>query len=387
MRTSRLSFCLQASAAAAALLSPRADSLSDKECDVFLTNGSNSGYYTDHAFWDFRSLSDYASVPDVVTDYSKVSQASVASKYFSSDTWTSTWEIQGWNNTKDGGEKLNGDATLKMVNSPSNVYIQENDDKTADSDTYLTMRTKRLPGFQSAAEFESTEQYQFLSVRMLARAIGSPGAIAALFTYRDPSGELAKVQEADIEILTRDPRNKISYTNQPSYTDDGDELPEATKNASLPAGALWSNWLVHRLDWTPEASLWYVDGTEVARIEFQTPIDGAQVILNAWSDGGSWSGKMPVHDEAYLQIQWLEMVYNKSSSDDGEKRKRRRDTAVANGGLMRRQEGKSGVVCSIDDTMEVGKAVEVKEDGGAAAMKWSWLASITTLGWLAVTML
>ncbi|KAH8176349.1 glycosyl hydrolases family 16 domain-containing protein [Sarocladium implicatum] len=385
MQTSKLSLYLQVSTAAAAVLTPRADTIADQDCSFFLSNGSNPGYYANHAFWDFRSLADYASVPDVVTDYGEASQASVASKYFSSNNWTSSWEIQNWNNTKDGGDKLNGDAEIKMINSPNNIYIQDNDDKDADSDTFLTMRTKRLPSFQTAAEFESTEQYQFLSVRMLARTIGSPGAIAALFTYRDPSGELAKVQEADIEILTRDPRNKISYTNQPSYTDDGDEMPEATRNATLPDGALWSNWLVHRLDWTPEASVWYVDGTEVAKIKFQTPKDGAQVILNAWSDGGSWSGKMPVHDEAYLQIKWLEMVYNKTSSEDSGER--RRDVGIPSGGLMRREERDSGVVCSIDDTTEVGKAVEAEQDGGAKAMKWPWLASVITLGSLAATTL
>ena len=57
-----------------------------------------------------------------------------------------------------------------------------------------------------------------------------------MFTYRD-SDTLADVQEADIEFLTKGPRNKIQYTNQPSYSDDGDTFPEATRNASTSEGA------------------------------------------------------------------------------------------------------------------------------------------------------
>ncbi|KAL6925142.1 hypothetical protein FSST1_002416 [Fusarium sambucinum] len=328
------------------------------ECNCYLTNGSNSAYYSRHDFYDFRNLSKYAQVPSPIRNSSR--KAGVTSDYFKSDTWDSTWNIQDWNNRGGGGVSLSGDATVFMSNTPNNIYIQENDDDSATSDTFLTMRTMRMPGFQSAAEFESVSTYHYVSVRMLARVTGGAGACMALFTYLEDGDELADVQEADIEILTRDPKTRIQYTNQPLYTDDGDEVPKATRNGTLPKGLGWDDWVVHRLDWTPERSVWYVQEQEVASIEFQTPKDPAQIILNAWSDGGSWSGNMSLGDSAYMQIQWIDMVYN--ATKDNDKRSLdngmlRRSVGIESS-LFRREDNDDGckVVCSIDDVDKTGEA-------------------------------
>lgn len=382
MRSTSL-LLFQASAATAASLFTPPTSLSrrDNDCECYLTNGSSPEYYTSRAFFDFRSLSKHASIPDIVTTFSENAKAPIANNYFKSDDWTSTWQIQDWNNSKSlKKSSTTDDPKIPMTNSFSNVYIEENTDENAASETFLTMRTKRLEKFQTAAEFESIDTYHYLSVRMLARTIGSPGAITALFTYRD-GGSLAKVQEADIEILTRGPRDHISYTNQPSYTDDGDDIPKATRNSTLPDGKEWSEWLVHRLDWTPDASIWYVDGVQVAKIEFQTPRDPSQVVFNTWSDGGEWSGKMALNDEAYMQIQWIDMVFNKTESGD-----EKRD-------VLGRRDGEAacGLVCSVDEAAEVGETVEIKndevKDNGSAQVGLSWIASTTVLAVLAASIL
>ncbi|KEY64832.1 hypothetical protein S7711_08841 [Stachybotrys chartarum IBT 7711] len=334
--------------------------LDDGECDCFLTNGSDPFFYSNHLFFDFRDLSSYAGVPDVITNATLGSFAPPTSDYFTSDAWTDVWELQGWNNTREGGDgdELLGDATVLMVNSPNNVYIQQGDDEQLG--TFMTLRTKRLPGFQSAAEFQTTNlNYQFLSLRMLARTIGSPGAVTAMFTYRDGEA-LADVQEADIEILTNGPRNVVQYTNQPSYTADGGEYPEATRNTTMPDDLRWSDWLVHRLDWTPSRSMWYVDGQEVASIEVQTPRDASGVNFNVWSNGGSWSGNMSTYDEAFMQIQWIEMVFNTTEDEEMRRRSTTYEAIQAgpHGRLARRQADHEGcaVVCSIDETSEIGTA-------------------------------
>lgn len=93
-----------------------------------------------------------------------------------------------------------------MINSPSNVFIENNQDEDADSDTLLTLRTMRFPGLQTAAEFESVSTYELFSIRMMARVTGGPGACLAMFAYLEGE-ELSEVQEANIEILSRDPEN------------------------------------------------------------------------------------------------------------------------------------------------------------------------------------
>ncbi|KAH7272884.1 hypothetical protein FSOLCH5_003174 [Fusarium solani] len=366
-------------------------STGDDECDCYLTNGTNSAYYSQHKFFDFRDLGKYAGVPDVIKNASETGD--ITSDYFESDDWNDSWGIQDWSNRKSGGVSLSGDASVLMVNSPNNIYIEKNEDDDAASDTFLTMRTVRLKDFQTAAEFESVSTYHYLSLRMLARVTGSAGACMAMFTYLE-GDELADVQEADIEILTHDPKNRIQYTNQPSFTDDGDEVPKATRNGTLPKGLGWDDWVVHRLDWTPARSVWYVAGQEVASIEFQTPKDPAQVLFNAWSDGGSWSGNMSLNGAAYMQIQWIEMVYNGTDSEGSDKRSLDGHSETGHverrGMLAPREDDENGckAVCSIDDVDEAGKTKVLWKSAAScvtAPIPRGWTTGLVVMGIMTMT--
>ncbi|KAI1268637.1 glycoside hydrolase family 16 protein [Xylariaceae sp. FL1019] len=345
--------------------------VTDNQCDCYFTNESSANYFTTHKFFDFRSLSEYAGVPRPITD--ACSQALATSDYFLADDWNEHWGIQQWNNSDSVDS---GDAPLLNINSPNNVYIETNDDDEASSDTYLTMRTLRLTDFQSSAEFESISRtYHFLSVRMYARTIGSPGAVfetdrTAMFTYKDngdPS-QLTHVQESDLEILTKDPEDSIQYTNQPSYSSKGDDVPESTRNVTTSSSTNWTEWAVHRMDWDPSATTWFIDGKQVASIAFQVPRDPSQVIFNSWSDGGEWSGEMDDQTSAYLQIQWIDMVYNSTEYSGDTKR-----STYFGSSLWGKRDGKTcDKVCSIDETtttgtpvMLTGRASRVYGDSGA----------------------
>ena len=345
---------------------------SDSDCDCYRTNGSVANTFTTHKFFDFRSLGQYAGVPDVIRDPDDTSQALATSDYFLSDEWNDHWVLQHWNNSELMRDDTGiNDATYLLVNSPNNVYIEasrvEQDDGTTEEDgsTYLTMRTVRVGPFQSAAEFESVaDGLHYVSVRMRARTRGAPGAVSAMFTYRAPPADsdgLSGVQESDLEIRTSDPSWRAQYTNQPSYTLEGQDVPEATRNATLPRGLRWSDWADYRMDWTPARTAHFVDGDEVASIAFQNPRDPCQVFFNCWSDGGSWSGVMRKGHEAFLQIQWIEMLFNET------------DTNLADAGqkaaVARSDEAGCKRVCSIDDTETVGTAVLIDDgddaEGGA----------------------
>ncbi|KAI6783938.1 Beta-glucanase-like protein [Emericellopsis cladophorae] len=346
--------------------------VNQSDCGCYLINGSVPTYYSQRMFFDFRDLEASVNVPDPLDSVTANSDASTSSDYFESEGFLGVWELQGWSRHVD-----HDGSTVTMVNTPNNVYIEakDDDDDDATSDTFLTMRTKRFPKFQTAAEISSNSDYFYVSLRMLARTIGAPGAVTAMFTYRD-SDELANVQESDIEILTKGRRDKIQYTNQPSYSDDGDEFPEATRNASTPGNRLWSEWMVHRMDWTPDTVIWYVDGEETANIEFQTPTDPCRVIFNAWGNGGSWSGNMSVYDEAYLQIQWIEMIYN---TTDGVEASKKRSAS-----LSVRDDDDEGctAVCSIDERDEVGEVMLLWDSGAPRMGSWvgaTWAAFFTAV--------
>lgn len=326
----------------------------DSKCGCYLSKSSNDTlFFSDHRFFDFRSLSQYAGVPPAIRDSATSSSAEVTSSYFKSSPFTDFWMLGSWNNSNGVRE----DATISMINSPNNVYIEADSSSSDDKNkkTFLTLRTQRMQSFQTSAEIESTSaKFQYLSMRMLARTLGSPGAITAMFTYRD-SAQLSKVQESDLEIRTSDPPNVIHYTNQPSYTDEGEVLPQATKNATMPGGLKWTDWAVHRLDWTPQYTAWFVNDVPVAQIEFQVPRDLSNIILNAWSDGGKWTGNMSLWDAAYLQVQWFEIVYNSTEEIKGGKAKKAKSSTDGQGGCQS--------VCSVDGTSQLGKPVMLWDNG------------------------
>jgi len=324
----------------------------DSNCHCYMTNATSSNYFAHHKFFDFRQLLPYARVPNPIQDPENSADASPPSNYFLTPVWADNWAIQNWNNSAsllaNKSDPLAPDATVLMVNSPNNVYIERNVDLPPTSQTYLTMRTSRFDSFQSAAEFETVSQgYQFVSIRMYARTRGEKGAVTAMFTYRPgPDNTIALVQEADLEIRTNDPATNVQYTNQPSWNATGD-IPQATRNTTLPGGRRWSDWAYYRLDWTPGSSTWYVNGVLSTEISFQAPRDPAQIMFNAWSDGGSWSGNMSFNAHAYMQIQWIEMVYNNTEP-------------------FLVKTGKCANVCSIDETTRLGTPVLMTNTGRVA---------------------
>ncbi|RFU73565.1 glycoside hydrolase family 16 [Trichoderma arundinaceum] len=382
----------------------------DSVCDCFLSNGTQPAYFSNHMFFDFRNLTKDAGVPAVITNETLATIARPTSEYFSSDEWTSIWQLQGWSNSEGKGKGLSGEAAVLMVYSPANVYIQKNgdeDDDDATSETFMTLRTQRLPKFQSAAAFQTkTSDYQFVSLRMLARTTGGPGAVTAMFTYGNPN-TTSSVQEADFEVLTRGPREKVQYTNQPSFTSDGQVNPDATQNVTLPDDMIWSQWAVHRLDWTAESSVWYVDGQQLANITFQVPRAASGINFNAWSDGGSWSGNMSLYDEASLQIQWIEMIYNTTTASQSSSTRRdpsrlwSRDVGPQGEMLRRRGDlsarstsstgnGNCKVVCSIDEVTEAGAATmlwnstatRIAGADAGSGMALAWALFTGSLFWL-----
>ncbi|KAJ4016204.1 hypothetical protein NW752_003327 [Fusarium irregulare] len=331
------------------------------QCDCFLTDGLEPEYYTAHRFWDFRNLAEYAGIPDTIAGENDTADADVTSKYFKKKEWKNFWKVQSWSNRRSHDTLAYG-ARFPMVNSANNIYIRTDPDKNPDSETYLTMRTNRQEDFQVASEFDSIDRFQFLSIRFRGRIRGAAGACMAMFTYV-PAEEIKNVQEADLEILTREGTDRIHYTNHPGYSIRGELYPEATRNTSLPDTIKWNDWVEHRLDWTPNQSIWYANGQKVANISFQVPRDPSLMIFNAWGDGGVWTTNMTTGEEAYMEMQWLQMLYNVSDGSASKHKREVQDAGPRGRFLREKRDGQENVckmVCSID------------EEPGAGVVTWMW---------------
>ncbi|KAL7626297.1 hypothetical protein AAE478_003068 [Parahypoxylon ruwenzoriense] len=345
----------------------------DDQCDCYLTNASNGHYFTTHKFFDFREKSDSINVTALINSPDATSDADATNDYFQSDEWTQYWSIQSWNNAQ-ALTSNETDAAVFMVHSPNNIYIDRNQDVNPDSSTFLTLRTARLKDFQSAAEFESNlHNYHYLSSRMYARTIGAPGAVTAMFTYRDGGNDSQAVQESDIEFRTIDPSNRIQYTNQPSTTADGNNIEEATRNATIPNHRSWSDWAVYRMDWTPGSTTWFIDGNEIVSISLHAPRDPSMLIFNSWSNGGSWTGNMSVGAEALLQIQWIDFVYNTTDSPEEKMATKRSSTNINKTPVYaeKRDEASCHNICSIDETDKTGTPVMLQSGEGSGGNEGS----------------
>ncbi|KAI2609594.1 glycoside hydrolase family 16 protein [Hypoxylon fragiforme] len=286
--------------ASVSFLAPK--SASAQNCHCYLTNGTAPQYLTNTRFFDFRNIAN-PRVPAAINNRTLAQNAGVTHAYFNSTNFTDTWGISA--RPDDNGLVYN-------VWSKNDVYIASNTDSNAGSKTYLDLRTYRHPAangnFQSSAELESASAaYQYVSMRMYARTRGSSGGVTAMFTYR--GGSTADlVQEADLEVLTRDATNIIHYTNQPTIKGGVVQTNGTKKVTTTPA--VWSAWQNHRYDWSAGSSNWYLNGKNVATIQYQTPVDPVSLLFNSWSDGGSWSGIMASGQSAEMQIQWIQLIYN-----------------------------------------------------------------------------
>ena len=164
----------------------------------------------------------------------------------------------------------------------------------------------------------------------------------------------------------------VQYTNQPNTDAAGNNVPQSTINSTNPGGVDWTQWNTYRVDWMPKLTAWYVNGESVANISFQTPRDPSSLIVNMWSDGGKWTGNMSIYDEAYLQIQWMELVYNTSGPYAGSGTKARRDIRGGWGNLVKRKSTPGCEVgCSVDEQVNVtGTPALLYNNTGMAPPGW-----------------
>lgn len=170
--------------------------------------------------------------------------------------------------------------------------------------------------YQEGAEITFTEHnISYASIRISARVNGASGAVFGFFTYYDDDNE------SDIEISTRDSTSVVRYSNQPAYTGDPDWLPipGATVNKSMPNGRKWTDWHIHRLDWLPDRSIFYVDDVQMNETltNVPRPLPASRVYVDIFGQNSSWTGPMDVGKSAQVQIQWIELLFNSTSLPTG----------------------------------------------------------------------
>lgn len=244
-------------------------SSSSSDCALFAINGSSSAkyYFTHYRFYDFRNIANPLLPP--------VGQSSglAASHATNDSSWLLDWSPR--NQAQGAANRV----SIPVDYLPSNVYVSPANESSSDYSSYLTLATTKLKNdTQSAAEigFLPSTNIVYVSLRVLARVSGTPGAVGGIFSYCDDESE------TDIEILTHDPVSQVRYSNQPTTNlKTGAPIAGATSNESIPSGN-WEQWNVHRLDWLPGQTAKWADGVrlQTSTVNVQNATAGSQVFLD-----------------------------------------------------------------------------------------------------------
>jgi hypothetical protein len=188
--------------------------------------------------------------------------------------------------------------------------IANESDSEVNYTSYLSLNTQRVDDeTQDAGEITFKEfNASYASMRVGGRVRGAPGVVAGIFTY------LNDTQESDIEIFTRVPRQYIQYSNQPASTGEPNwaEIPGATVNVTMPHTKKYTDWHVHRLDWTPGRSVFFLDDEQTNTTTLHVPVADppSGLYIDMWSANSTWTGSMAIGKQATFDILWIELLFN-----------------------------------------------------------------------------
>ena len=328
-------------------------------CDCYLVSGREPGYFQHYQFFDFRnvpltqsdneaSLTDLANPPHPIPtsdpnkahldddfDESNATVPDSMKRLFGDDAtlldhtpFSKYWQPQSWL------RRGTPESPVTVINSKSNVLVVR--DPHRQDSTVLILRLIREKDHASTAEIESGVQNIFhSSFRIRFRIFAAdtldppadpdhnisftdtrrdppPGACAGFFTYNSQN------VESDIEVLTIDsPTTRVHYANQPDYDPALDMMIPGASNIST-LEKPWTEWATHRIDWTADAARFYEDAELRTTLFKSVPDRPSMLAVNLWSDGGEWTGDMPVGQDVFLGIEFIELVYNVSGVRAGE---------------------------------------------------------------------
>jgi hypothetical protein len=189
-------------------------------------------------------------------------------------------------------------------------YVANETDSKLNYTSYLSLNTERVDDkTQDSGEITFKEfNASYASMRVSGRIHGAPGAVAGIFTY------LNDTQESDIELFTRAPAQYIQYSNQPSSSGEPDwiDIPGATVNVTMPHAKKYTDWHIHRLDWTPGRSVFFLDDEQLNTTTLHVPVADppSGLYIDMWSANSTWSGSMDIGKNATFDIQWIELMFN-----------------------------------------------------------------------------
>ncbi|CCG81709.1 putative Endo-1,3(4)-beta-glucanase [Taphrina deformans PYCC 5710] len=137
------------------------------------------------------------------------------------------------------------------------------------------------------------------SFRSTFMVTGGSGACAGFFSYADDENE------NDIEVLTDEGTRQVHFSTQPI------DSSGATVTMDLPDNAVTTSLQSYRFDWKSNAVTYFVNGELMSNITRHPSTEASQIIMNAWSNGGAFTGGPPTRD-MMLSVKSITLYFNTS---------------------------------------------------------------------------
>lgn len=201
-------------------------------------------------------------------------------------------------------------ASTYTVNAGNSPYARRFDVANIGASTSPYAVTLSVPGGQTSGPIsvsQITTAYDDIlygSVRTIAMISNVPGTTHGFSFYSSDT------QEVDFAFITSD-ISVAHITNE--QTSDAEEASSYTVKAPSDAATAWHE---YRLDWTSNATYFYIDGTLVYNITDNVPSQPGFWLWNNWSNGNSWAAGPPAKDSV-LKIRGIEAYFNRTSVATG----------------------------------------------------------------------
>ncbi|KAF9568184.1 concanavalin A-like lectin/glucanase [Agrocybe pediades] len=165
-------------------------------------------------------------------------------------------------------------------------------------------------GAIKSAEVASNTEFKYGSVRTILKSSSTPGVVEGNFFYANDN------QEIDWEILTSTIDTSSSCVPAGIWATNQALVPgQPSTHATVePSFDPRTDFHEYRIDWTPDATTFFLDGKQVAKLTTNVPTVSGPWIWNAWSNGDvCWSNGPPKAD-SITQIKSIEMYTGYSAS-------------------------------------------------------------------------
>lgn len=156
----------------------------------------------------------------------------------------------------------------------------------------LNLKVSAYPGTGAiqSAEMVTTDRFKYASVRTVQKSSTTPGIVEGNFFYLNDN------QEIDWEILTSTITNSSACVHAGIWATNQAVVP-GTPNTHQTVPFTFdptANFHEYRIDWSADATAFYIDGQQKARFTTNVPSQAGPWVWNTWSNGDPcWSNGPP----------------------------------------------------------------------------------------------